>query len=189
MRFVVTAAVLAFSACSTGPGDTDGERVPCVSQEECDTNLRKVCEDGYCSALLPENTALGPNNESLYLRSLNIDVQKVQLQGPQSLRAYVIYPVAPDGRSVVCADIGSYEDLKDASRFNLTTSPLESRISNPNQVIQTSVFVNGPGRLLYVEIYNRPLNDSPDRIGVGCIESGKIKESGTIGLVVTPKLG
>lgn len=189
MRYLLTAAALALTACSIGPDEIEENLVPCGSQTECDTNRRKVCEDGYCSALLPDNSALGSNNESLYLRSLNIDVQKVQLQGPQSLRAYVIYPVRPDGSSVLCADITSHAELDDGTLFNLTTSPLESRITNPSQVIQTNVFVNGPGRVLYVEIYNRPLNDSPDRIGVGCLEAGEIPETGKIGMTVKAKLG
>lgn len=189
MRYLLTAAALALSACSTGPGDVDGERVPCVSQSECDPNRRKVCEDGYCSALLPENTELDGDNKSLYMRNLSISAWNIRFQKRESLRAYVIYPVTPDGRTVRCSDIASYEELNDPSRYNLTVAPVETRIQNPGHAFQTLVFVNGPGRILYVEIYNAPLYDSPDRVGVGCLEAGEIPESGVIGMEITPKLG
>ena len=173
MRRLLAMGALALAACGPTTDGPDGgdPAIPCATQTDCSSERRKVCEDGFCSAQLADN--------SDHFRDLSLDLATgVKLQGPQALRVFVVYPVTPNGDTVLCDEIASYEELNDPARFNLTASPLEIRILQPNDVIQTGIFVNGPGRVVYAEIYNAQLNDSPQRIGIGCVED--VPESGRI---------
>lgn len=187
MNRLLLAGALCILGCGTpvDQGDPQGDRDSCASQFDCDPERRRVCEAGYCSALLPRNSSEGGEGEQIYFRSLVIDVTRLRPKQPKALRAFVVYPITPGGRTVTCADIASAEALASPSDFNLTVAPVEQNITLPGDVIRTAIHVNGPGRLLHVTMYDSVLNDAPAVIGTGCIESGSIPETGTIGMTMT----
>lgn len=167
-------AVLALVASSCG--DASETRVPCTSQAQCGVEQRRVCEQGFCGALLPD--------PSLHLETLTMTVPvTVRLAEPKSLRAAVLYAHTPDGKHVVCPGkaaasndvaIPSMAALYDRAKFNVTAPMLEMPLRSLNDTIQTAVGVNGAGRVLYVELYadsvtqNEPESGGP-AIAVGCL--------------------
>lgn len=169
--FVLASAAL-LVACGTGD-DPDKVRVPCTSQLACEHGKEHnaVCEAGYCSDKLPEPTGLATFNMGLS--------NSVKGQQPKSFRAFVIYPIRPDGSQVKCpAGNGklALAPLFDPTQTNLSAYPLETGITNVNDVVISALWVNGPGRVVYAELYAAPLDlthpgDEGPAIGAGCLEN------------------
>lgn len=187
LRFLLCASVLAFSACGGAhSGDPDDDGRNCSAQTDCDDAWRKVCEDGYCSGMLPANTEMGTDEKFVYQSKLIIALdRKIKYRKGMSFRAAVAYPVTPAGATVDCATIESYEVLSDPSKYNLTNRPQEEDIKG--EVTRTLVYLNGPGRVLYVELYDAPLSENPNVVGVACLEDPVPTEDGKIGMTVLPR--
>lgn len=174
--FLVAAALVACGG--SGSGDPDGgSRVPCAAQSECGSDLRRVCEDGYCSAELADPYA----QENFRNLVLSLSSQ-VRLRGPKAFRAWVFYQVRPDGSPVRCADLGPSGALPDPSGFNQTATAVEQQIRTSGDAITTGIFVNGVGRVVAIEVFDAAFNDSPTRIGFGCLESTPAE--GTLGVEI-----
>lgn len=171
-RPFVGAVVLSVLACGTVTPDP---RVPCTSQLTCDQEHRKVCEAGFCSPALPDVAA--------HLENLSMSLPvSVRLANPVAMRAAVLYPITPDGRTVVCPGapganqvaISGMVPLNDAAKFNLTSSMLETPLRSVSDTVTTGIMVNGPGRVVYVEIYAEPVTPGDPAsggapVGTGCV--------------------
>lgn len=190
-RVLVCVSVLVLAACGVTPSEESRDDRNCTAQTDCDPDWRKVCEDGYCSATLPANSEMDAEDKVfIYASQLNIGLdRKVKYSDDKvSFRAVVVYPVTPEGKTVTCSNIASYEQLGDPSKYNLTARPWEkSNLKLPQgQVIQGQVFLNGPGRVLYVEIYDGALEENPKVVGVACLENAAPNEDGKIGMTAKP---
>jgi hypothetical protein len=158
---------LLFVACAPGPtdgADGGGERVPCVSQTECDAENRRVCASGFCSDPLPTNEL-----QTLYMR-----LRGSALFGDRaSMRIFILYPVTPNGTVVTCANLVdkvSVAELLDPTRFNLTTPADARQAPASGDTIVAGIVMNGVGRVIYVEIYPQGGGQGTPT-GVGCKEN------------------
>ncbi len=171
-------------AASCGGSGTD-DRVPCTAQSKCGMGVQRVCDDGYCSDVLPD---LAAHMQTL---TLSLPVQ-VRLAVPQGLRVAIVYPKTPDGRRVVCPGTATGNDLaipgmsglSDDKLFNLTASTSQLALRSVSDTITTAVNINGPGRLVYAELYRTSVSeDDPVSggapIAVGCLADAPYAEDPT----------
>lgn len=177
-------SLLLLFGCGASPSDETKDGPNCSAQTDCDLEWRKVCEDGYCSAMLPANGQTGADGQSIYSNKLNIALKrKPKGHESWSFRVLVVYPVTPSGKTVACSGIETAEALLDAQAYNLTASPFEGKVPT-GDVIKTLVSLNGPGRVVYVEIYDGPLRENPNVVGIGCLENPIPNEDNVIGMSV-----
>jgi hypothetical protein len=159
---------------SCGGTETD-DRLACTAQSKCGMGVRRVCDDGYCSDVLPD---LAAHMQTL---TLTLPVQ-VRLAAPQGLRVAIVYPKTPDGRRVVCPGTATGNDvaipgmsgLGDDKLFNLTASTSQLALRSVSDNITTAANINGPGRIVYVELYRTAVSgDDPVSggapIATGCL--------------------
>jgi hypothetical protein len=168
---VLPAIALALAACGADePPDT---RVPCASQAACGDAYLSFCEQGYCTPPLPDVAAV---------RVLDLDVNyQVRLKQLQAARVTVVYANTPDGKRVTCPGkaagpgdvaIPSMAALFDRAKFNLAWNIMKFDFTKSTTGMP--VRINGPGRLVYVELYeeipkeNEPASGGPP-VGVGCL--------------------
>ena len=117
----------------------------------------------------------------------------------------MLYARTPDGKRVVCPGkaaapddvaIPSMAALYDRAKFNVTAPMLEMPLRSLNDTIQTAVGVNGPARVLYVELYgdavtqNEPESGGPP-LAVGCLADVPFADDPnavqvTLGLTLAP---
>lgn len=165
-RFAATFAVLVLTAsCSSAAGPSDSP-VPCDTQATCGDDYRKVCENGFCGAELPEAV-------STTVRPIELSIPTaVRLKELKSMRVAVVYPTTPDQKKVVCpggtpaageVEIPSVAALFDRAKFNLTWEIMGLHITP--STTGTGVSINGPGRLIFVELYE-------DAVTEGVADSG-----------------
>ena len=179
---------------SCGGSATD-DRVPCTAQSKCGMGVQRVCDDGYCSDVLPDLAA------HMQTVTLTLPVQ-VRLAAPQGLRVAVVYPKTPDGKRVVCPGTATGSDvaitgmsaLADDKRFNLTATTSQLALRSVSDSITTAANINGPGRLIYVELYRTSVSaDDPVSGGaplaVGCLANAPYNDDPTkapVSLAVAP---
>jgi len=161
--------LLVLGACGTSGSGSPS--TPCTSRLDCPggTDFGAACEGGYCSA------PFAPG----YLATLTMGVRSttLRLQGIRSLRIFAIHPTTPGGATLKCPAPGTLADLNDPVKTNLSASVTERNyaLTGGADTIQTGVFLNGPGRLVYVEVYRNDLNlqapgEEGPAIGTGCVE-------------------
>jgi hypothetical protein len=158
------AVLLAATVLACGATTTPDGRSPCTAQTTCSLETTKVCEAGFCSPPLPANTA----------ETLRLDVSTIVFSEPHSFRVAVVYPITPDGKTVKCDGIPSMQALKDPAKFNLTATVSQSQMPQ-GDAITYGVFINGLGRVVYVEAYSETPSElngttTPTVVGVGCLE-------------------
>jgi hypothetical protein len=163
------------AACAGSEAD---DRAPCTAQSKCGMGVRRVCEDGYCSDVLPD---LAAHMQTL---TLSLPVQ-VRLAAPQGLRVAIVYPKTPDGRRVVCPGTATGTDLAipgmsalaDDKLFNLTATTAQLALRSVSDSITTAANINGPGRLVYVELYRTAVSEDDPVSGGAPIATGCLADA------------
>ena len=165
----------AVAACG---GSATDDRIPCTAQSKCGMGVKRVCDDGYCSDVLPD---LAAHMQTL---TLSLPVQ-VRLAAPQGLRFAVVYPKTPDGRRVVCPGTATGNDvaipgmsgLADDKLFNLTAATSQLALRSVSDSITTAANINGPGRLVYVELYRTAVSEDDPVSGGAPIATGCLADA------------
>ncbi|MFM2151968.1 MAG: hypothetical protein RL199_403 [Pseudomonadota bacterium] len=164
-------------AASCGGLETD-DQMPCTAQSKCGMGVRRVCDDGYCSDVLP--------NLSDHLQTLTLSLPvQVRLAAPQGLRVAIVYPKTPDGRRVVCPGTATGTDLaipgmgglSDDRRFNLTATTSQLPLRSVSDSIITAANINGPGRIVYVELYRTAVSEDDPVSGGAPIAAGCLADA------------
>jgi hypothetical protein len=180
LRPSALALALALPLASCGAPDAADTRVPCASQATCGDAFLSFCEQGFCTAPLPDTVGV---------RVLDLDVAtNVLNKYLQSARVAVVYPRTLDGKRVTCPGqaagpddvaIPSAAALFDRTKYNLSWNIMGFKISKSN--LSIPVKINGAGRLVYVELYEQSLKENDPSsggppVGVGCLADAPFVE-------------
>jgi hypothetical protein len=192
-RWVAAGMAGILSACI---GDAKGSGENCSAQSKCGMGVRRVCDDGTCSDVLPDLSA--------HLQTLTLSLPfAVRNASPKALRVAVVYSKTPDGRRVVCpgtatgpgdVDLPGIAGLSDDRVFNLTAETTQVSLRSVSDVITTSVQLNGPGRLVYVELFRTTVPEDDPVSGGAPIAAGCLADApydadpakATVSLAVAP---